>query len=295
MPRSRRSTASHVARRRARLLHRTAGRRSVAGAACGPARRRGAVDGLHGDGDDGERVYPSSSLRARARAATRAPDALRYVAFFAALGLAYLTRSQAIVIAAAAVTAPVLLGVFRAGAFRTTVWPFRWLYAIFVGGHSARRSRAALRGMPLSSLLGSYCRRRRTRCTTTSRGVRFVVYHLAELDLYLGSRPARRRDRAHGPRANAGPPLQVLLAVTIALVAWTVVVVGTFASRFADRIQERNTFALAPLFLILLLAWVERGAVRPRVIAPLAAAARRYSCSRSRSIGSSARRRSPTR
>ena len=32
-------------------------------------------------------------------------------------------------------------------------------------------------------------------------------------------------------------------------------------------------FALAPLFVILLLAWVERGAPRPRVLAPLAAAA----------------------
>ena len=67
--------------------------------------------------------------------------------------------------------------------------------------------------------------------------------------------------------------LQVLLASTITLSFWTLVVVGTFASQFADRIQERNTFAVAPLFLILLLAWVERGAPRPRIVASAAAAA----------------------
>ena len=67
-------------------------------------------------------------------------------------------------------------------------------------------------------------------------------------------------------------PLQVLLAVTLSLTAWFAVVVATFASRFADRIQERNLFVVAPLFLVLLLAWVERGAPRPRVLALAAAA-----------------------
>ena len=50
------------------------------------------------------------------------PSALNHVLFFAALGLAYLTRSQAVVVAAAAVTAPLLLGLFQRGAFRSTLW-----------------------------------------------------------------------------------------------------------------------------------------------------------------------------
>ena len=69
------------------------------------------------------------------------PSVARYVAFFVALGLAYLTRSQAIVIAAAAVSAPVLLGLFRPGALRATVWAYRWLYAIFAARSAARRGR----------------------------------------------------------------------------------------------------------------------------------------------------------
>ena len=41
---------------------------------------------------------------------------------------------------------------------------------------------------------------------------------------------------------------------------WTLLVVAAFASRFAGAIQERNMFYVAPLFLIALLAWVDRGA-----------------------------------
>ena len=37
---------------------------------------------------------------------------------------------------------------------------------------------------------------------------------------------------------------------------------------FSDRIEERNLFYVAPLLVIALLAWVERGAPRPRVLAP---------------------------
>ena len=68
-------------------------------------------------------------------------------------------------------------------------------------------------------------------------------------------------------------PLQAFLAVTLALTGWFAVVVATFASQFANRIQERNMFVVVPLFVVLLLAWVERGAPRPRYLAPVAAAA----------------------
>ena len=64
-----------------------------------------------------------------------------------------------------------------------------------------------------------------------------------------------------------------MLAATLSLFAWCVIVVGTFASRFADRIQERNMFVVAPLFLILVLGWIERGAPRPRATAVVAGAA----------------------
>jgi hypothetical protein len=50
-------------------------------------------------------------------------------------------------------------------------------------------------------------------------------------------------------------------------------VVAVFASAFSLRIEERNMFYVAPLFCIALLAWVERGAPRPRVLATVAAIA----------------------
>ncbi len=47
-------------------------------------------------------------------------------------------------------------------------------------------------------------------------------------------------------------------------------VVAAFASEFANRIQERNTFIVAPFFLIALLVWVDRGLPRPRWAVPVA-------------------------
>ena len=201
------------------------------------------------------------------------PSALNHVLFFAALGLAYLTRSQAVVVAAAAVTAPLLLGLFQRGAFRSTVWAYRWLYAIFGGGALLVVAAQTARGMPLSTLLGSYAVVATDRTYDLGKAAHFVVYHAAELDLYVGVIPVAAAIVLTARARSLDRALQVLLASTIALSFWTLLVVGTFASRFADRIQERNTFALAPLFLILLLAWVERGAPRPRVVASAAAAA----------------------
>ena len=196
----------------------------------------------------------------------------RHGAFLVALALAYLTRSQAVVVAAAALTAPVLLAVFRPGAFRATVWAYRRLYAIFAAGAFVVVAAQLARGMPLRTLLGAYAVAGEAHYDIGS-ALHFVVYHAAELDLYLGVIPVAAAIVLTARGRSLDPPLQVLLAVTIALFAWTTLVVGVFASRFADRIQERNMFALAPLFVILLLAWVERGAPRPRVLAGAAAAA----------------------
>jgi hypothetical protein len=201
------------------------------------------------------------------------PSALNHVLFFAALGLAYLTRSQAVVVAAAAITAPLLFGLFQRGAFRSTILAYRWLYAIFGGGALLVVVAQTARGMPLSTLLGSYAVVATDRTYDLGKAAHFVLYHAAELDLYVGVIPVAAAIVLTARARSLDRALQVLLASTIALSFWTLVVVGTFASRFADRIQERNTFALAPLFLILLLAWVERGAPRPRVVASAAAAA----------------------
>ena len=161
------------------------------GAARGAARRCGPVDGLHGDGDDRERVLPDlSPRRARARAhcssgrrcSTRCSSSPRSA-------LAYLTRSQAIVIGrcggdGADPVRPVPRDGFKRRCGRT--------------GGSTRSSSSVpfssslaqtARGMPLSSLLGSYAVVASGGNYDVGKAAHFVVYHLAELDLYLGVIP----------------------------------------------------------------------------------------------------------
>ena len=194
------------------------------------------------------------------------------VAFLAAVALALLTRAQAIAIVPAALTAPLLLGVFARTGLRAALWPYRLLYALVGAGAALVVAAQIARGRSLSSLLGAY-----SVVGHQSYGVgkplRYLVYHLAELDLYLGAIPVAVAIVLVARSRSLDRPLQAFLAVTLALTGWFAVVVATFASQFANRIQERNLFVLVPLFVVLLLAWVERGAPRPRYLAPVAAVA----------------------
>jgi hypothetical protein len=102
--------------------------------------------------------------------------------------------------------------------------------------------------------------------------LRYLLYHLAELDLYLGIVPIAATIVLAGSVRRLDPALQALVAGTLAVAFWLLLAVSAFASVFAQRIQERNTFVVAPLFFALLLAWVDRGAPRPRLLALLSAA-----------------------
>ncbi len=60
-------------------------------------------------------------------------------------------------------------------------------------------------------------------------------------------------------RGEADPRVRAYLAVAASLTAWLVVEVGVFASRYSDRIVERNLIALGPVLFIGLVLWLERG------------------------------------
>jgi hypothetical protein len=93
--------------------------------------------------------------------------------------------------------------------------------------------------------------------------IRWLVLHVAELDLSLFVLPfaavivlvanARHLDRR----------LRIFAAVVASVSVWLVLEVAVFASQYSHRIEERNFFYLAPLFLLGLLAWIERGQPRP--------------------------------
>ena len=102
---------------------------------------------------------------------------------------------------------------------------------------------------------------------------RYVAYHVGELTLYLGVVPVAATIVLAARSRSLDRPLQAMLAATVATTAWLVLAVSAFASVFAQRIQERNLFVVAPLFFTLLVAWVDRGAPRPRGLALAAAGA----------------------
>src|SRR5262245_17603402 len=171
--------------------------------------------------------------------------------------LAFLTRTQAIALLPAVLTAPLVLAGRRA--FRE----YRLMYGLAGAGVVLVLIVQAARGASPLGLLGAY---EAARDSNYSVGevARWFLDHVAELDLSLGVIPfaalilltlvSRRLARAD----------RIFVAVAVSLSFWLVLEVAVFASQASvSRIQERNMFYLAPLFLIALLLWIERGLPRP--------------------------------
>lgn len=187
------------------------------------------------------------------------------------LPLAYETRVQALTVVPALLVAPFVLAMLRGG-LRTTLRPFLGLYAGMAAIGAIGLVSLAATGRSPKALFGAY-RVAGEGSYDLGKALHFLLYHWAELFLYLGYLPVIAflilllRSRKLDER------LQAYLAGVLSLSFWFVLVAAVFASRFADRIQERNTFEVVPLFVIALLAWVQRGAPRPRAVAvPVAVA-----------------------
>ena len=189
------------------------------------------------------------------------------VLLLALVGLAYATRVQAVALAPAILLAPVLLAVFGPFGARELVSRFRWLYGIVVGAAVAALVYQAASG----GLLGAY-EPVGERSYDVGEALRYLWWHLAELSLYVLVVPLAATIVLVARARSLDARLQAFLAATVSVTVCLVPVVAVFASRFSDRIEERNMFYVAPLFCIALLAWVERGAPRPRILATLAAA-----------------------
>ncbi len=200
------------------------------------------------------------------------PTLLRQALLLAALALAYATRSQAVALVAAALTAPLLAALLGAGSLRSAVRSFAPTYAVVAGGFVLLTVAQAARGGSLTDLLGAYAVVG-DGSYDVGEALRYLAYHSALLTLYVGVVPVAALIVLVARSRTLDSALRRHLAVTLAVSFWVLIVVAVFASRFASRIQERNMFALAPLLLVVLLAWVARGAPRPQPLATLAAAA----------------------
>jgi hypothetical protein len=171
------------------------------------------------------------------------------------------TRSQALGFVAAAVLAPFVLALLRWDAkvlrpFLPFVGAVVAIVLLVLGGQ-------LLRGGSISDLLGAY--------SVVGEGgydvgqvLRFWLWHVEVVTLYVCVVPVVALVVLLFQARRLAPALQAHLAATLSLVATSTLVVAAFASRFAsDRVQDRYLFVLAPLLVIVLLAWVELGAPRP--------------------------------
>jgi hypothetical protein len=192
------------------------------------------------------------------------PTALRVALLAVLVALSFGTRVQAATFVPAILLAPVALALLAGTGLRDAVRRYATLYGAFaVLGVLALAARLAAGRSP-DELLGAY-EPVGEADYELGEVLRYVVWHAAELTLYLLVIPVAATIVLVARARALDRPLQVLLAATIALTVSFLPVVAAFASVFSERIEERNMFYVAPLFVALLLAWVERGATRPLV------------------------------
>ncbi len=194
-------------------------------------------------------------------AALERPTPARQLLLLAACALAFVTRAQAVALVVAALTSPLVLAWIERGRPHR-LKAFAPLYAIVGAAAVVVVVVEVARGRSPAAILGNY--------SVTSNGgyrpwpaIEWIVLHVAELDLAVFVLPfaafivlvanARHLDRR----------LRVYSAATVSLSLWLVLEVGLFASRYSQRVEERNLFYLMPLLVIALLAWIERGQPLP--------------------------------
>jgi hypothetical protein len=194
--------------------------------------------------------------------ALEAPSLFRIVVFLSVLVVAYETRAQAVAIVAVALTAP-LIDALLARDVRVLV-ERRLLYGVIIGLGALVLGAEVARGRSVRSLLGAYASATHS-SYDTGMVAHWLLWHLAELDLYVGVVPvlALLVLLCLGPQLT--PRERTTVAVTLASVAWLGVEVAAFATQPSVlRIEERNLFYVAPLLFTCLVLWIERGAPRPR-------------------------------
>jgi 4-amino-4-deoxy-L-arabinose transferase-like glycosyltransferase len=218
-------------------------------------------------------------------AALERPTVLRQLGALAFVGVAFLIRAQAVTLLPAFLTAIVLVCfleareerrlsrrelIRRLDAFRVT-WLVLGIGLVLVLGF------LLVRGDSPADALGAYGVLAESDYSP-SAVARWFVLHLAELDLYLGILPfaaliALGFD-AFG-REGLPRPLRLFGVLAVSIVIWVTLFVAATVSYLArsapGRIEERNLFHLAPLFLIALVVWVARRLPRAWPAAAVAA------------------------
>ncbi|MEO5792018.1 MAG: glycosyltransferase family 39 protein, partial [Gaiellaceae bacterium] len=126
--------------------------------------------------------YPAFLVAAWALVrALEEPTAIRQLVLLATCGAVTLVRVQGLSVLLAALTAPVLLRLV----VRAPLRPWAPLYGVVTGGAVLVLAAQLARGASISSLFGAY-RVVGEESYDLAEVLRFVFWHLAELDLYVG-------------------------------------------------------------------------------------------------------------
>ena len=188
------------------------------------------------------------------------PTRANQLGVLAVCALAYGTRQQALALFPAVLTAPPLLGLRRLGRFRT-LYIAAGAVAVVAVVIELARGRSPL------SLLGAYETAGR-HGYSVGAVAKWLLWHVAELDLYLGVVPVAAFVVLAFAWRSLGTSQRAYMAGAAALTTWLLLEVAAFATLpGVARVEERNTFYVAPLFLIALLLWVQLAAPRPRFVA----------------------------
>jgi len=200
------------------------------------------------------------------------PTGLRVALLVGLVAVAFATRVQAAAFVPAILFAPLVLAALEGVGLRDTVRRYRVLFGSFVSLGAIALVLRLVTGKTPQDLLGAY-EPVGEADYEVAEVLRYLAYHVAELVLYLLVVPVAATIVLVARARSLDRRLQAFLAATLALTVCILPVVAAFASVFSHRIEERNMFYVAPLYLVALLAWVERGAPRPRAIAVVAASA----------------------
>jgi len=198
------------------------------------------------------------------------PTWRRQVVLLALCAFAFLTRAQAVAFLPAVVTAPLLLAWLDGR--RRALREYRVLWAATAFAVVVLPLVQLARGSSVLALFGAYQAAGETHYSV-SDVLRWLLYHVAELDLYLGVIPFAAFLVLAALGRRVPRRVQAFVAASTALSVWLVLEVAIFASKnpIPPRVEERNMFYVAPLFLIALLTWIDLGLPRRHVAAGVAA------------------------
>jgi Dolichyl-phosphate-mannose-protein mannosyltransferase len=196
------------------------------------------------------------------------PTRGRQLVLVALFGLAFVTRTQAVALVPAMLTAPLALAWVERGG-RRALRPFVPLYAVTAVAAALIAAIQLARGRSLTALLGAYEAAGRQHYAPGAVA-HWLVLHAGELDLYVGVVPLAAFLVLAGTVRGLPRAVRAFVVATAALSVWLVLEVAA-AVPIPARVEERNMFYVAPLLVVALLVWIDRGLPRPQPVAPAAA------------------------